>query len=80
MPVPTQLGVDVNLVDLRGRLQKMTDAELLAFGKQMRGLTYPLRYDGDGKPSVNAFSVQLDEARAEWRRRHPKLISDHMDH
>ena len=50
----------------------MSDAELLTFGKQMRELCYPLTYDGDGKRSVSAFSIQLDEARAEWRRTNPK--------
>lgn len=49
----------------------MTDDELVAFGKQMRELVYPLTYDCDGKPSISAFSIQLDEARAEWLRRHP---------
>jgi hypothetical protein len=47
----------------------MSDADLLAFGKQMRELVYPLTYGSDGKPSVSAFSIQLGEARAEWRRR-----------
>jgi hypothetical protein len=55
----------------RVRLRAMTDAELIAAEKQLRSLVYPLRYDGDGKPMVSAFSIQLDEARAEWRRRHP---------
>jgi hypothetical protein len=27
----------------------MSDAELIAFGREMRGLIYPLRYDGDGE-------------------------------
>jgi hypothetical protein len=49
----------------------MTDAELISYGRQMRGLVYPLTYGGDGKPSASAFSIQLDEARAEWRRRYP---------
>ena len=35
----------------------------------MRNLVYPLRYDFHGKPVVSAFGLQLDEARAEWRRR-----------
>ena len=72
MPLPTQLGLDLDLVALRARLQKMTDAELLAFGRQMRSLVYPLTYGGDRKPPVSAFSIQLDEARAEWRRRRAK--------
>jgi hypothetical protein len=66
------LDISVDLTALRGKLGAMTDAELIAFGKQMRGLCYPLTYDGDGKPTISAFSIQLDEARAEWRRRHPK--------
>lgn len=65
------LDISVDLTALRDKLSAMTDAELIAFGKQMRALVYPLRYDGDGKPSVSAFSIQLHEARAEWRRRHP---------
>lgn len=54
---------------LRARLHSMTDGELVAFGKQMRALVYPLTYGPDGQPSVSAFSLQLEEARAEWRRR-----------
>jgi hypothetical protein len=34
-----------------------------------RNLVYPLRYGFDGKPVVSAFSIQVDEARGEWRRR-----------
>ena len=45
----------------------MSDAALTAFGKQERELVYPLTYYGDGKPSVSAFSIQLEEARTEWR-------------
>jgi len=41
----------------------MTDAELRAFGRKMRALVYPLTYDGDGKPRVSPFSIQLQEAR-----------------
>ena len=64
-----ELDVSVDLDALRSRLQLMTDDELLAFGKQMRSLVYPLTYGADGKPSVSAFSIQLREARDEWRRR-----------
>lgn len=65
-----ELEISVDLDALRSRLQTMTDDELLAFGKQMRGLVYPLTYGADGKPSVSAFSIQFDEARPECRRRH----------
>jgi hypothetical protein len=53
----------------RTRIQGMSDEELIVFGRRMRELVYPLTYGFDGKPSVSAFSIQLDEARAEWRRR-----------
>jgi hypothetical protein len=57
----------------------MNDADLLALGRQMRSLVYPLTYDG--KPSVSAFSIQLEEAGAEWRRRNRKvLISGLLGH
>jgi hypothetical protein len=67
---PTQaLSIAVDLDALRVRLQKMSDDELLRFGKQIHDLVYPLTYGANGKPSVSAFSIQLDEARKEWRRR-----------
>ena len=62
-------GISVDLDALRAQLHRMTGDELLAFGKQMRSLVYLLTCGSDGKPSVSAFSIQLDEARAEWRRR-----------
>ena len=62
----------VDVEAIRARLATMSDEDLIAFGKQMRGLVYPLRYGYDAKPVVCAFSIQLNEARAEWRRRHPK--------
>jgi hypothetical protein len=67
-----ELEISVDLGALRIRLGGMNDSELLAFGNQMHHLVYPLTYDGDGKPSASAFSIQLNEARNEWRRRHPK--------
>jgi len=42
---------------LRERLRKMTDDELVRFGKEVRRL------------AENPFQRQLDEARAEWKRR-----------
>ncbi|HEV3482290.1 MAG TPA: hypothetical protein VGR97_08175 [Candidatus Acidoferrales bacterium] len=59
----------VDLDELRTRLGKMTDAELTVFGKQRCALVCPLTYDYCGKSSVSAFSIQLSEARVEWRRR-----------
>jgi hypothetical protein len=42
---------------LRERLRKMTDEELIRFGKQVRTL------------AENPFQRQLEEARKEWKRR-----------
>jgi hypothetical protein len=45
------------LKKLRDKLRKMTDEELIRFGKEVRRL------------AENPFQRQLDEARAEWKRR-----------
>ena len=42
---------------LRDKLRKMTDEELVRFGKEVRRL------------AENPFQRQLDEARKEWKRR-----------
>ena len=54
------------------RIQKMSDGELLIFGRQVRQLVYRLTYASDALPTVSAFSIQLEEARAKWRRRYPR--------
>ena len=53
------------LEQLRTRLRKMTDAQLVSFGKAARSLCRDPKC-----PEV--FKRQLAEARAEWQRRHPK--------
>lgn len=53
------------LEKLRERLRKMPDDELLSFGKAARSLCRDPR-------CPDTFKRQLEEARAEWRRRHPK--------
>ena len=45
------------LRNLRERLRKMSDAELIKFGKDVRRL------------AENPFQKQLEEARREWKRR-----------
>jgi hypothetical protein len=75
MPQLSAIGFKAENLDfeaIRANLQKMTDAELVAHGKKLRALIYPRRYDFYRRPTVSAFSIELDEARAEWRRRHPK--------
>jgi hypothetical protein len=65
-----QVSDHVDVEALRERLRKMTDAELLRFGKDNRYMCSP--YANLGKPPLEAFVIQLREARAEWRRRRPK--------
>ena len=48
---------EIVLEKLRERLRRMTDEELIRFGKDVRRL------------AENPFQRQLEEARAEWRRR-----------
>jgi hypothetical protein len=53
---------------LRTRLSKMSDEELRKFGRAARYMVSPTA--NMGKPPLSAFVLQLEEARAEWRRRH----------
>jgi hypothetical protein len=58
-----------NVEQIRERIRKMPDAELRKYGRAARDLSDPKKNFGPPNP---AFKIQLDEARAEWRRRHPK--------
>ncbi len=58
------------LEELRVRLSKMSDADLLRFGKDAASLCRP--ENQFGHPPRQVFVDQLQEAREEWRRRHPK--------
>jgi hypothetical protein len=51
------------LQKLRERLRSMTDEELIKFGEKVRKL------------AENPFQRQLEEARAEWRRRRKRSCS-----
>jgi hypothetical protein len=57
-----------SIEQIRERIRKMSDAELRKYGRAARNLSDPKKTFGLRNP---AFQVQLDEARAEWRRRHP---------
>jgi hypothetical protein len=61
----------VDIEALCERLRKMSDAELLRFGKSAKYMTS--RYANMGKPPQEAFVIQLHKARAESRRRFSKL-------
>ena len=52
---------------LRRRLRKLSDKELREFGKAARYMVSPTA--NMGKPPLPTFVLQLEEARAEWRRR-----------
>jgi hypothetical protein len=56
------------LEKLRERLRLMSDDELIKFGKLVRSLSEP-------RVSVapDPWKLQLEEARAEWRCRHPRV-------
>jgi hypothetical protein len=53
------------LEQLRNRSRKMSDAQLVRFGKAASNLCRDPR-------CPEMFKRQLEEAKTEWRRRHPK--------
>jgi len=59
-----------NVDELRAQLRKMDDVKLCEFGKAARHMTAP-RANLDQAP-LQDYVIQLQEATAEWRRRHPK--------
>jgi len=58
---------DNGLESLRSKLRNMTEAELVQFGKTLRD-----KWDKSLNSDQKKYLVELKEARAEWRRRHPK--------
>jgi hypothetical protein len=62
------LGID--LEQLRERLKRFSDQELVRFGKAARYMYSPQAQPFGGKhPPAQAFVVQLKEAREEWAHR-----------
>jgi hypothetical protein len=59
--------------EVRTRLQKMSDEQLLRFGKAAAFMCSPQA--NFGEPPREAFVIQLREARVEWHRRHPPINS-----
>jgi hypothetical protein len=59
-----------NVEQLRDKLRKMTDLELRKYGRFASLMSDPKKNFGPLNP---AFGIQLTEARAEWRRRHPQV-------
>jgi hypothetical protein len=61
-------SMPIGRFDLEGhrkRLRDMSDEELLKHGKAARAMA-------SDKNPLPVFVMQLNEARKEWRRRHPK--------
>jgi hypothetical protein len=61
---------ELDVTTLRQRLRKMSDEELVKFGKAARFMCSPGA--NLGQPPRKVFVIQLNKARCEWRRRHPK--------
>ena len=57
----------IDVEELRARLRKMPDADLLRFGKAARNMCSPEA--NLGKSPREAFVIQLEAARAECQRR-----------
>jgi hypothetical protein len=68
MPGVTQ--IELNLEALRRCLQRMPETELLRFGQAAK---YICSHEANYWPPCEVPILQLREARAEWRRRHPGL-------
>jgi hypothetical protein len=58
-----------DLEALRTRLRRMSDSELLRFGKSAHYMCSPAA--SLGKRPRKVFVIQLREAVEEWRHRHP---------
>jgi hypothetical protein len=56
--------------ELRAQLRKMDDVKLCEFGRAARSMS--IVRANLGKPPLQVYALQLQEAQAEWRRRHPK--------
>lgn len=64
----------LDIEDLRERLRKMSDAELRRFGEAARYMCSPKA--NMGHPPRQNFMTQLEEAKAEWKRRHKPADPD----
>lgn len=61
---------DDDVESYQERLRKMSDNELVQTGRAAR---YMCSKEANlGKPPLEVYVMHLREARAEWRRRHPK--------
>jgi hypothetical protein len=63
-------AAEFDVEQLRGQLREMDDKTLWKFGKAAAYMASP-QASADGSPPRPVHRVQLEESRAEWRRRHP---------
>jgi hypothetical protein len=61
-----------SLEEVRAQLGKMTDAQLIEHGRTLRALCRPTKGRGIDKDCL----MQLNESRAEWRKRHPSTVRE----
>jgi hypothetical protein len=59
---------------LRQRLRNMTDKQLIEFRKNVKYLCSPEA--NFGQPPLKSWTTQLQEARAEWRKRHQQTMQN----
>jgi hypothetical protein len=64
---------DIDVEAIRQRLRGMSDEELLRHGRAAAWMADPVAQRGHVRKT---YRVQVAEARAEWRRRHPKQQDD----
>ena len=62
---------EFDVQQFRAEIAKMSDAELISIGRSLRSLCHPRIVS----PNKSTFDIQLEECRAEWRRRHPSKQS-----
>ena len=59
------------LEEFRKRIQAISDDQLIRFGKAAAYMADP-RNSADRRSVEPVIKIQLQECRAEWKRRHPK--------
>jgi len=63
-------GESLDVEQLKERLRRMSDDELVRFGEAACYMCSPKA--NLNKPALPIFALQLDEVRAEWRRRNSR--------
>jgi hypothetical protein len=60
----------IDVEEIRAHIQRLSDFDLLRYGRASRYMTSPSATWGKAPRLV--FRIQLEESRAEWRRRFSK--------